>query len=273
MKAVSLWIKACVLFLCASFLMMKDVVAAELSFYESGRQVQILSLKKMKQILPTHKITIYDPQYGKDKNYHAFKLHDVLSLAYGDSWLQTLSTDINFTALDGYQAVSDYKKVVNRGGYIVFADLDYPDWEGIGHKQVNPGPFYIVWQGKEQGPKNAYPWPYQLAKVDTVDFQAQYPAVYPQGVAKSSKVYSGFSLFKERCMKCHAIDQEGGKVGPDLNAPMNILSYRHRDMVRDYIRQPSKFRHTQMPDHLDLKTSQIDSILDYLQYQGKLSKR
>ncbi|PSW20872.1 cytochrome c [Photobacterium sanctipauli] len=247
--------------------------AVELGFYESGKKVQSYSLESLKKALPVHNVDIFDPQYNKNKQYQAFKLHDVLAYVYGDAWLQKLDTDVNFIALDGYQAVSDYKKVLDKGGYIVFKDRQYPGWEGIGRNKASPGPFYLVWDDKQKGPKKGYPWPYQLAKIDTVDFKQQYPAVYPHDVAKSSDIYAGFALFKERCMKCHAIDQEGGKVGPDLNAPMNILTYRQRDMVGEYIRQPSKFRYTQMPDHLDLKSSQIDSLLDYLQHQGKLSKK
>ncbi|MCW8328694.1 cytochrome c [Photobacterium sp. SDRW27] len=250
-----------------------DENSVQLVFSESGKTVKSLALKNLKKQLSTRQVDIYDPQYGKNKRYLAFSLHDVMALAYGKGWEGQLATDVNFIALDGYQAVVSFDKLLEEGGYIVYYDRDYPDWEPIGHNQTNPGPFYLVWSGSKQTPKQAFPWPYQLARVDTVEFKYRYPKVYPQGVKKNSNVYSGFRLFKDRCMKCHALDQDGGKVGPDLNAPMNILAYREPAVLREYIRQPSKFRYTQMPDHTDLSYQQIDNLLEYLKYQGKVTKQ
>ncbi|RWX55570.1 c-type cytochrome [Photobacterium chitinilyticum] len=258
--------------LCLLCVWSANVYSAKLVFSEEGEVVKELTLGVMKKQLLTHQVSIYDPQYGKDKRYLAFSLHDVMALAYGKSWEGKLCTDVKFAALDGYQAVSSFDKLLEQGGYIVYRDADLPGWELIGRSQSNPGPFYLVWTGSKQTPKQAFPWPYQLAAVDTVEFKNQYPALYPHSVKETTSVFAGFRLFKDRCMKCHALDQQGGKVGPDLNAPRSILSYRDADTLREYIRQPSKFRYTQMPDHTDLSFQQIDSILEYLAYQGKSAK-
>lgn len=250
-----------------------SVYSAQLVFSQAGETVKVLTLGAMKKQLSTHQVDIYDPQYGKDKRYLAFSLHDVMALAYGKAWESQLCTDVKFVALDGYQAVVAFDKLLENGGYIVYRDADNPDWDLIGHNQSSPGPFYLVWAGSKQTPKQAYPWPYQLAAVDTVEFKNQYPALYPQGANTTANVYQGFKLFKDRCMKCHALDQQGGKVGPDLNAPMNILAYRRQEVLREYIRQPSKFRFTQMPDHTDLSFQQIDNIIEYLGFQGEMAKK
>ncbi|WP_299012880.1 cytochrome c [uncultured Photobacterium sp.] len=247
--------------------------AAQLVFSEEGEVVKTVTLDEMKKQLSIHQVDIYDPHYGKDKRYLGFSLHDVMALAYGKAWEGKQTTDVNFIAQDGYQAVATFEKLIEQGGYIIYHDVDLPEWELIGHNQSNPGPFYLVWKGKKQTPKQAYPWPYQLAAINTVEFQRQYPAIYPNGVQTDSSVYNGFKLFKARCMKCHALDKQGGKVGPDLNAPKNIMAYRSSDMLREYIRQPSKFRYTQMPDHTDLSFDQIDRLLDYLDHQGKVSRK
>ncbi|GAB3522219.1 cytochrome c [Photobacterium alginatilyticum] len=272
MMRSTLWMK-CFSVLCLLCVWSASAYSAKLVFSEEGETVNALTLRAMKKQLLTHQIDIYDPQYKKNKRYLAFALHDVMALAYGKSWESKLSTDVKFVALDGYQAVSPFDKLLEQGGYIVYRDAEQPDWELIGHNQSNPGPFYMVWTGDKQTPKQAYPWPYQLAVIDTVEFKNQYPALYPQQVKETTNVFAGFKLFKDRCMKCHALDQQGGKVGPDLNAPMNILVYRSPEILREYIRQPSKFRYTQMPDHTDLSFQQIDSILEYLAYQGKAAKR
>ncbi len=242
---------------------------ATLMFSESDQNEQTFTLSVLKDKLATHQITIYDPHYEAEKAYDAFLLNDVMVLAYGKDWRNKPYTDVKFTALDGYQAVSTFDKISIAGGYIVYKAA--AGWQPIGHHKANPGPFYMVWKGEMQTPEQAFPWPYQLASVNMLQFKDQYPLVYPEGVESVSTVYQGFEIFKDRCIKCHSMDQQGGKLGPDLNAPMSVVSYRSKDMLRKFIKQPSQFRYTQMPDHLDLSAEQIDSILDYLSYQGKIS--
>ena len=82
--------------------------------------------------------------------------------------------------------------------------------------------------------------------------------------APGSSAARGFAIFKGRCLRCHAINQQGGKVGPDLNAPQSVTSYRTKAWITGYVRQPSKYRYTAMPDHLDLRSSDLDDIYDYL---------
>ena len=47
-----------------------------------------------------------DPQHGKQKRYAAFKIQDVLDLAFGNQWRSGHWTEAVFNALDGYQAVT-----------------------------------------------------------------------------------------------------------------------------------------------------------------------
>jgi hypothetical protein len=59
------------------------------------------------------------------------------------------------------------------------------------------------------------------------------------------------------------MSRQGGKVGPDLNAPQSIVSYRSQNMIREFIRNPSKYRYTHMPDHTDLDDQVLDELLAY----------
>lgn len=255
--------KICFMLGLCSSLLMTAANAAELTFSVSAQRVKTLSLEQMSERLDPHEIRFFDPHYAKTKRYSGYKITDVLQLAYGKTWLDTAYSDVAFTALDGYKALGQMAMLKEPGGYLVFADLDRPDWEPIGRNKANPAPFYLVWTGKKQTTKAAFPWPWQLVAIDLIRFEDQYPKIYPQGETLGSAAYLGFRIFKDRCFRCHSINQQGGKIGPDLAAPKNILHYRSELMVKAFIKQPSRFRYSQMPDHLDLSDQQLDALIAY----------
>ena len=127
----------------------------------------------------------------------------------------------------------------------------------------------VVGAGAVQAPKNAYPWPWQLKSVRLLRYEEQFPKVFPQGAAVGSSAYKGYELFKARCVRCHAMDGQGGKIGPDLNMPRSIVSYRSAHMIREFIRHPSAYRVTRMPDHPDFTETDLDDLLDYFWHQRK----
>ncbi|MGR8936098.1 MAG: c-type cytochrome [Gammaproteobacteria bacterium] len=241
--------------------------APDLRFEISGKEIKKLTLPVLKEQLESHDLSMKDPEYGKTKHYRAFALHDLLLLGYGELWRTQDYSEIAFRAIDGYEAVADLAKMQETGGYLVYQDLDVPGWEPVGREQAIPAPFYLVWTGARQTTQYAYPWPWQLASLNLIHFADQYPAVYPQGAAKDSPAYRGFLTFKARCVRCHAMQQQGGKIGPDLDAPQNILDYRDAASVKAYIRQPSKFRYTKMPDHTDLSDRDLDDLIAYFRFQ------
>lgn len=240
----------------------------QLSFVRAGGAAKTLSLSQMKAGVPVSELAFFDPEYGKPKRYRGFALARVLELAFGPGWQGRDYTEMIFSALDGYASVSTLEKLGEPGGYIVFEDMDHPGWEPVGRNQANPGPFYLVWANPAQSTAHGYPWPWLLAKVELVRFQDRYPEVYPRGVVSASAVHAGFLTFKERCMRCHAMNQQGGKVGPDLNAPQSVTEYRSPEMLKAFIRKPSQFRYTHMPDHADLTDADLDNLLDYLRHMA-----
>lgn len=244
-----------------------------LSFLQAGAAEKTLSLAELKARLPVTELAIYDTEYGKPKRYRGFSLPSVLELAFGPGWQGHDYSEMVFFALDGYASVSTLEKLNEPGGYIVFQDMDYPGWEPIGRNRANPGPFYLVWARPGQSSAHEYPWPWQLAKIELVRFKDRYPAVYPANAERNSSVYAGFLVFKGRCMRCHAINQQGGMVGPDLNAPQSVTEYRSPEMLKAFIRQPSQFRYTRMPDHTDLSDADLDGLLDYLRHMADLRRQ
>jgi mono/diheme cytochrome c family protein len=240
-----------------------------LKFLKSGELVKELSLSELKDKLKTHKIKFLDLMHQKQKSYKAFTLQDVVRLGFGEGLNNPEFTDAAYQALDGYVSVSSISKLKEPGGYIVYEDLDFEDWEPISIKQVNPGPFYLVWTGKDQTTQNEYPWPWQLVSIDLIKFEDQYPAVFPKGAPKDSSAFYGYEIFKGRCIRCHSMNQQGGKIGPDLNAPQSIVTYRNTYMIKEFIKHPSKYRYSQMPDHPDLSDQDLNNIISYFYYMNE----
>ncbi len=243
-----------------------------LKFLVSGEAVKEITLSELKSKLETHTVELYDVEYKKSKRYSGFTAQDVLALGFGDELNNPDFTDIAFTALDGYESVSVLSKMKEKGGYIVFADIDYPDWEPVGRTQANPGPFYLVWTGKDQIPENEYPWPWQIASINIMRFPDQYPFVYPDGAGKDSAAYKGYEIFKGKCVRCHSMNRQGGKVGPDLNAPRSIVTYRSEYMIKEFIKHPSQYRYTQMPDHPGLTGQDLNDLMAYFRHMDSIRK-
>ena len=61
-------------------------------------------------------------------------------------------------------------------------------------------------------------------------------------------------------------------VGPDMNAPKSIVTYRSEFMIKEFIKHPSKYRYTQMPDHPDLTDDDINGLIQYFRYMNSLNR-
>ena len=64
---------------------------------------------------------------------------------------------------------------------------------------------------------------------------------------------------------CHAINGEGGKIGPDLNIPRSIVEYRPAEQIAAYVRDPAAFRYTSMPAHTHLSDSDLAHLIAYFE--------
>lgn len=240
-----------------------------IEFIVSGESRKFVTIYEMKNMVKPQKITYFDPYYAKSKTFEAFPIGKLLFKVFGKHLKSHDFTNVVFIALDGYRAISSIEILQEAGGYLAFRDTEFPDWEPVGRKRANPGPFYLFWTEKDQSAENGYPWPWQVAAIRLVRFQDEYPKVFPQGVAKNSSVYHGFEIFRKLCFRCHAISNQGGKIGPDLNEPQNILTYRSIGMVKAMIKEPSKFRHTYMPDHPHLTENDLDSLIDFFLFKSR----
>ena len=240
-----------------------EVPDASLAFVHDGRAVRTLSLAQILTSIPKEEFQAFDPYYVRDKRYRAVPLAKVIELGFKGDLDHFVDVDFVLRAKDGYAVPLPGAQVMEPGGYIAFRDLDAPAWEPIGPQHANPGPFYVVWKEKAQASLETHPRPWQLASIEISPFEKTYPHVVPTG--GDAKAMHGFALFRGQCFKCHAMNQEGGHVGPELNVPQSIVEYRPEAQIRAYIRNPLTFRYGNMPAHPMLTEGDLDDLIAYFQ--------
>lgn len=242
-----------------------------LEFRRAGVPVASKTLSELKAAVTPRIVEYADPMYsGKKKRFECLPLPALMEAGYGKDWKSFPESEASLIALDGYASQTVAAKLAEDGGCVAFRDLDFdPNWEPVGRKKANPAPFYLFWTKPEQSTANGYAWPWQLFAIDLVSFAKAYPEVVPQGAKEGSAAWRGFETFRARCMRCHSINRQGGKIGPDLNAPTSVATYRTKKWITSYVKQPSKVRYTEMPDHLDLSDAQLEDVYEYFRFKSK----
>lgn len=236
---------------------------ARLEFVVRGHTPHALTVRALAARAAPRTVTVYDPEYGKTKHFRALPLAGVLEAGFGETAKQLRKHEFVLHAKDGYTVPVSGERLMEPGGFVAFADLDVPGWEPVGREKVNPGPFYVVWQKPSQQDDNAYPRPWQLTSIEQAPFESVFPHTVPTGEPPGSPAMRGFALFRRECIRCHAINREGGSVGPDLNVPQSIVEYRPEAQIRAYIRNPLTFRYSHMPAHPNLSDGDLDDLIAY----------
>jgi mono/diheme cytochrome c family protein len=246
---------------------------ATLTFLRDGK-TRSIDRTELARLCGVRKISVEDPYYGRRKEFLACPLRNALREGFAVSDAELARLDVIFRASDGYAKPSTGAIVSEDGGWLAFSDadrgtLESPKWDPIDRKQVDPAPFYVVWEKEPQRDTHRYPWPYQLVQIELTSVAQAYPLVVPTEAATGSPELAGFTIFKTECISCHAINGQGGKIGPDLNVPRSIVEYRPEDQIRDYIRDPLAFRYTSMPAHKHLGDAQLDALVAYFRERSR----
>ncbi len=251
---------------------------ATLTFLRDGKVVRTLDLDTMRRSCGARRIELEDPYYGRRTAYLACPLGAVLAEGFGAPVSRDPGESFFLRAQDGYARPASGARLSEDGGFLAFADAELtpsqdagasgplePRFAPIDRRQVDPGPFYLVWTKPEQRDPDRYPWPYQLVQIEAAPFEREYPHTAPAGLARDAPAWRGFATFKNDCIACHSINTEGGKIGPDLNVPRSIVEYRPSAQIKAYVHDPSAFRYTSMPAHLELSPAQLDELIAYFE--------
>lgn len=234
----------------------------KLSFKKHDREVKTLDLEAIIKTIPPEVVKQYDPYYNKEKTYRAVPLARVIEIGFTNE--QGLPTqEYVLRALDGYTVPLHGNKVFEAGAYLAFEDTEVAGWEPIGQQRANPGPFYLIWAKKDQTDLEGHPRPYQLASIQIADFDEVFPFTVPTGATADSPARRGFGIFQNQCVHCHAVNRQGGRVGPELNVPRSIVEYRPVDQIKAYIKNPLDFRYSTMPPHPTLTEADLDGVIAY----------
>jgi mono/diheme cytochrome c family protein len=228
------------------------------------------TLEQLQSKLKTITVKVDDPTYGTTKEFDAFSLNEVLQL--GGASVSDKADELVFTALDGYSPNTPFAKLKSHRAFLAFQEHGTKGGFGLvaqGKTKVSAAPFYVVW---EEGKKlhHEVPWPYQLAKIEVVDWAQKFPKVVPPQVAEDSAAMKGFAIFKAECIRCHSINLQGGDLGPELNAPQSVTEYWKPDVLKAFIQNTGTFRYkSKMPSFTHLKPDQINHVITYLAHMKK----
>jgi mono/diheme cytochrome c family protein len=234
---------------------------APLRFVRDGRDVKTLDRDALVRAVAPEQFEAYDPYYSQKKRFRALPLRAVLKAGFGQD---DASVHYVLRARDGYTVPMSGKRLLEDGAYLAIADLDAPGWQPIGPQQANPGPYYLVWRNPSQQDLESHPRPWQLAAIEIAPFAAVFPHTEPGREAPDS-ARRGQATFADVCVRCHAINREGGRVGPELNVPRSIVEYRPVEQIKAYIRDPRQFRYGNMPPHPGLTDADLDDLIAYFQ--------
>jgi mono/diheme cytochrome c family protein len=235
-----------------------------LTLVVGGKEIKY-SLAELRKQLKVVTVTLDDPVYKAKKTFDGFALADVLALGGlrpGDG-----GDEIVFTAKDGYSPNAPFSAVKDHGGVLAFQEHGTQKQFGRvaqGKAMVSPAPYYVVWgEGRDLGEK--VPWPYQLVRIEVVNFTERYGKLFPKGA--SEPVMKGFLTFKNQCIRCHSLNLQGGDVGPELNVPKNVTEYWDKGTLRQFIRDASSFRaKDKMPVFTSLRDDELDGVIEYFTY-------
>jgi mono/diheme cytochrome c family protein len=247
---------------------------AQLEFARRSEPVATRDLAWLRGAVPARAVRVYDPYEQREVEFEAFAFDAVLDAVYGREWRE--EEEVLFRCRDGYQPTVPVARILAHPARLAFARRDRADFtlrkqESGELKQIELAPFYLVWDNVDNPTLRAdgdYGWPYQLVAVNLIRARDHFPKMAPPASSPPA-VQAGFGAFRVHCSRCHTVNGEGGKVGPELNGAVPAAQLRAGDWLRQWIDDPGRMLPTARMPRLNPDLPQrervIDDIIRYLQ--------
>jgi mono/diheme cytochrome c family protein len=203
----------------------------------------------------------YDPEFKSSKKFEGLSSYSFFNKYIIDNQIDTSLFKVVFICIDGYRATATMQQILDLDAILVNKDLEADKSRWKTEDEAKFSPFYFTWTKYQKSLSR--PYPYAITSFQFVEKESQYLAAKPLSTNKD--VVAGFKIFEQKCIKCHAINGEGGILGPELNYPVNITEYWRSDYLKAFIRNPQSVRHqSKMPMLTELSSININQIVDYL---------
>ena len=238
-------------------------------------KLDLLDLQKKNRLGKDTIVTIAnDPVYHKQKKYNAVSASLLIKNEIDLTKIDPKNTKIVFECIDGYKPEMPLELFLNSNPYLAYRDIEAPkgsNWEAIIKDgiEMDAEPFYIVYTSVSEK-DTQYKWPYNLVRINLEQLNKSTIELYP---LKNKKLESGYTLFKNQCLTCHAINGIGGTMGPELNYPKSVAEYWKEDELVNYIVNPASFRNKVKMPTLGITKQQSQKIVDYLKYMSENKKK
>lgn len=238
-------------------------------------KLDLLDLQKKNRLgKDTIVIVANDPVYHKQKKYNAVSASLLIKNEIDLTKIDPKNTKIVFECIDGYKPEMPLELFLNSNPYLAYRNIEAPkgsNWEAIIKDgiEMDAEPFYIVYTSVSEK-DTQYKWPYNLVRINLEPLNKSTIELYP---LKNKKLESGYTLFKNQCLSCHAINGIGGTMGPELNYPKSVTEYWKEDELVNYIVNPASFRNKVKMPALGITKQQSQKIVDYLKYMSENKKK
>jgi len=272
-----IWLHAAVLscfFFFSSCARTHDATSLEkLEIWDESKSHRVWTVDELERSLAPRVQTVQDPNYKRQKRYRVVAMRDVLTKSFAKPSSVLSEQQFQIEAVDGYQVTLKGGALLSANAWLALADVEHPPFEPLGPHKISPGPLYLVWT--KSNDRTHQPWPWSVARIRLTSATHQYARAKPKNASVNSPEDLGHRVFLRDCIRCHAINREGGHVGPELNVPQSIVEYRPKDQLRAFIRNPQTFRYSNMPAQVQLNDADLDHLLAYFEAmkQHKLDGR
>ena len=249
-----------------------------LHFALHSEAVAVRDLDELRRAVAPRTIRVFDPYEEREVAFEAFPLDAVLDAVYSPSW--RTREELLLSCSDGYQPIVPVGRVLAHAAWLAFDRVDEPGFsilklESGSRRRIDLSPFYLVWENLDDPQlrvEGDYGWPYQLVAIDLIRSQDRFPNMLPPAGA-SPEARSGFASFRIHCSRCHAINGDGGNVGPELNGPLRPAEYRDSSWLERWIDDPSRMQPTaRMPRLNPALPDRRQTIADIVAYLRAMSQ-